>query len=29
MSVALRLFEQLTEAPDEKTKARLIAEALE
>ena len=29
MSVALRLYEQLTEAPDEKTKARLIAEAFE
>ncbi|WNV05362.1 hypothetical protein RP726_02860 [Candidatus Methylospira mobilis] len=29
MSVALRLYEQLTEAPDERTKARLIAEAFE
>ena len=29
MSVALRLYEQLTEAQDEKTKARLIAEAFE
>ena len=29
MSVGLRLYEQLTEAPDEKTKARLIAEAFE
>ena len=29
MSVALRLYEQLTEAPDEKSRARAIAEALE
>lgn len=29
MSVALRLYQQLTEAQDEKTKARLIAEAFE
>ena len=29
MSVALRLYEQLTEAPDDKTRARLIAEAFE
>ena len=29
MAVALRLYEQLTEAPDDKTRARVIAEALE
>ena len=29
MSVALKLYEQLTEAPDDKTRARLIAEAFE
>ena len=29
MSVALRLYEQLTEAPDEKTRARVIADAFE
>ena len=29
MAVALRLYEQLTQAPDDKTRARLIAEALE
>lgn len=29
MSVALRLYEQLSEAPDDKTRARLIAEAFE
>ena len=29
MSVALRLYEQLTEAADDKTRARLIAEAFE
>jgi len=29
MSAALRLYEQLTEATDDKTRARLIAEAFE
>lgn len=29
MSAALRLYEQLTEAPDDKTRARLIAEAFD
>ena len=29
MAVGLRLYEQLTQAPDDKTRARLIAEALE
>ena len=29
MSAALRLYEQLTEAKDDKTRARLIAEAFE
>jgi hypothetical protein len=29
MSAALKLYEQLTEAPDDKTRARLIAEAFD
>jgi hypothetical protein len=29
MSAALRLYEQLTEATDDKTRARLIAEAFD
>jgi uncharacterized small protein (DUF1192 family) len=29
MSAALQLYEQLTEAPDDKTRARLIAEAFD